>query len=203
MSRQWEMVEREVVYQGFFRLARYHLRHERFGGGWSPTIQREVFERGHAAAVLPYDPERDCVALIEQFRPGGVEAAAGPWLLELVAGIIEPGETPEAVVRREAIEEAGEGCELGRLERISRYHVSPGASTETTALFVAQTDLGGVGGVHGNADENEDIRVRVVDAGEAVAMADDGRITNAMGLIALNWFARHHGRLRAAWGAAS
>lgn len=195
--RDWELAGREVLYEGFFRLARYHLRHERFDGDWSPVIQREMFERGHAAAVLPYDPATDRIALIEQFRPGALESASGPWLFEFVAGIIEEGETPEAVVRREAIEEAG--CTIERLERICRYHVSPGGSTETTALFVGQADLNAVEGVHGNPDEDEDIRVLVVDAAEAIAMADDGRISNAMGLIGLNWFARNHQRLRDEW----
>lgn len=197
----WELTGRDVLYEGFFRLARYHLRHRRFDGDWSPVLQREIFERGHAAAVLPYDPRTDRIALVEQFRPGALEAASGPWLLECVAGIIEPGETPEAVVRREAIEEAD--CTIGALEWICRYHVSPGGSTETTALFVGRADLDGVGGIHGNAAEHEDIRVHVVDAAEAIAMADDGRIANAMGLIGLNWFARHHARLRAQWGAAT
>lgn len=195
--RDWELTEREILYEGFFRLARYHVRHERFDGGWSPVLQREIFERGHAAAVLPYDPATDRVALVEQFRPGALEAPSGPWLFEFVAGIIEAGETPEDVVRREAIEEAG--CTLGRLEWICRYHVSPGGSTETTAVFVGEAALDGVGGVHGNADENEDIQVHIVDANEAIAMADDGRIANAMGLIGLNWFARHHQRLRSQW----
>jgi ADP-ribose pyrophosphatase len=197
MADDWELVDREVLYQGFFRLARYSLRHRRFDGGWSPVIQREIFERGHAAAVLPYDPASDRICLIEQFRPGALEAADGPWLLEFVAGIIESGESAEDVVRREALEEAG--CTIGRLEHVTTYHVSPGGTTETTALFIGEADLSGVGGIHGNADEHEDIRVQVVDAAEAIAMADDGRIANAMGQIGLNWFARHQDRLRTEW----
>lgn len=198
MKRDWELIEREVAYQGFFRLARYRLRHTLFGGGWSAPMTREIFERGHAAAVLPYDAAADRVALIEQFRPGALEAHGGPWLLEFVAGIIEAGESPEAVVRREAIEEAG--CTVGALERVCRYLVSPGGTTETTTLFVGAADLSGVGGVHGLDHENEDILVHVVDADEAIAMADDGRVANAMGQIGLNWLARHRERLRKAWG---
>ena len=198
MATDWELLDREVVYQGFFRLARYRLRHMRFDGQWSPVLQREIFERGHAAAVLPYDPWQDRICVIEQFRPGALEAPNGPWLREFVAGIIEEGEMPEDVVRREAVEEAG--CAIDLLERVCCYHVSPGGTTETTTLFVGRADLSQVGGVHGNPDEAEDIRVEVVDAGEAIAMADDGRIANAMGQIGLHWFARHHARLRAEWG---
>ncbi len=158
-----------------------------------------MFERGHAAAVLPYDPVRDRVVLIEQFRIGAAaaEARGGPWLLELVAGIIEDGESPERVVRREAVEEAG--CELGEIEPVCDYLVSPGGTSEQTCLFVGRVDLGAAGGVHGLDAEHEDIRVHVVDAGEAIAMADDGRIANAAGIIGMFWLARHRERLREAW----
>ncbi|MEX0607573.1 MAG: ADP-ribose diphosphatase [Halofilum sp. (in: g-proteobacteria)] len=197
MSREWELVEREIAYQGYFRLARYSFRHSLFNGGWSPVISREVFERGHAAALLPYDPVRDEVALIEQFRVGALDAPGGPWLLEFIAGIIEPGETAEEVVRREAVEEAG--CTVDLVERICEYLVSPGGTTESTALYIGRADLANVEGVHGLAEENEDIRVQVVGADEAIALADSGRITNAMGLIGLNWFARHRERLHREW----
>ncbi len=197
MADDWELIEREVVYQGFFRLARYHLRHQRFDGGWSAVLRREIFERGHAAAVVPYDPWEDRICVIEQFRPGALDAEGGPWLREFVAGIIEAGEQPEDVVRREAAEEAG--CAIDFLERVCCYLVSPGGTTETTTLFVGRADLARVSGVHGNPDEAEDIRAEVVDAKEAIAMADDGRIANAMGQIGLNWFARHHERLRSEW----
>ena len=197
MNGDWELVARDVVYQGFFRLARYRLRHELFEGGWSGTMEREIFERGHAAAVLPYDPVRDEVALIEQFRPGALEAPGGPWLMEFVAGIIEDGESAEDVVRREAVEEAG--CVVTELEQICEYLVSPGGSTERTTLFVGRADLAEVSGVHGLAHEHEDILVHVMPAEAAIAMADDGRVSNAMGQIGLHWFARNHGRVRDAW----
>ena len=101
-----EILYKTVCYDGFFRMERYRLRHRLFRGGWSRELTRELFARGHAAAVLPYDPLLDAVVLVEQFRIGALEAPGGPWLLEIVAGIIEPGETPEDVVRREAVEEA-------------------------------------------------------------------------------------------------
>lgn len=195
MKRDWKILARETAYQGCFRIDRYRLRHTLFEGGWSEPVTREVFERGHAAAVLPYDPARDQVLLVEQFRVGALaaEVAGGPWLLELVAGIIESGETAEEVVRREAVEEAG--CELGALERVCDYLVSPGGTSERTCLFVGRADLGEAGGVHGLDEENEDIRVHVIDAEEAIAMADDGRVANAAGVIGLYWLARHRERL--------
>jgi len=195
MSDDWQLIDREVAYQGFFRLARYRVRHRRFDGYWSRELTREVFERGHAAAVMPYDAARDRVALVEQFRPGAIEAEGGPWLLELVAGIIEADESAEDVARREAIEEAG--CTLGALERICTYWVSPGGTTETTTLFCGAADLIEGGGLYGLAREDEDIRVHVVTGDEAIAMADDGRVANAMGQIGLHWLARNRARLRA------
>lgn len=199
MEHDWKILGRDTAYQGFFRIDRYRVQHTLFEGGWSEPMTREVFERGHAAAVLPYDPARDQVLLIQQFRIGAVAAAVpgGPWLLELVAGIIEDGESPEAVVWREAVEEAG--CELGELELVCDYLVSPGGTSEQTCLFVGRVDLGAAGGVHGLAEEHEDIRVHVVDAGEAIAMADDGRIANAAGVIGMFWLARHRERLQAQW----
>lgn len=197
MKRDWKILEHDTAYQGFFRIDRYRLQHTLFEGGWSETVTREVFERGHAVAVLPYDPVRDQVLLVEQFRIGALAADApgGPWLLELVAGIIEDGEAPEAVARREALEEAG--CELGELEFVCDYLVSPGGTSERTCLYVGRADLAHAGGVHGLDAEHEDIRVHVIDAGEAIAMADDGRIANAAGVIGLYWLARNRERLRA------
>jgi len=196
MNRDWQILQRDTVYQGHFRIDRYRLRHTLFEGGWSETVQRELFERGHAAAVLPYDPVRDQVVLVEQFRVGALAADApgGPWLLELIAGVIEPGEDPVDVARREAREEAG--CELGEMEHICTYLVSPGGTSEQTSVYLARAELGDIGGIHGLDEENEDIRVHSIDARDAIAMADDGRIANAAGVIGLYWLARNRDRLR-------
>lgn len=193
----WEVINRETVYQGYFRMDRYSVRHRRFAGDWTPTLQREVFERGHAAAVLPYDPQLDRVALVEQFRVGALDAPGSPWLLELVAGIIEPGEAADDVARREAEEEAG--LTLTELAPVCDYLVSPGGTTERTALYVGRAELGAAGGIHGLASENEDIRVHTFTAHEAIELADSGRANNAAAQIALHWFARHRDALRRDW----
>ena len=109
-----EILERERVYDGYFKMDRYRFRHRLFGGGWSGTVQREVFERGHAVAVLPYDPAADRVLLIRQVRLPGLLGSGRPWQVEPVAGIIDPGEAVEEVARREAQEEAGDGCNCYR-----------------------------------------------------------------------------------------
>jgi len=192
-----EQISREVVYDGFFRLDRYRLRHRQFAGGFGPVLTREILERGRVAAVLPVDPERDRVVLIEQFRPGAWAADWEPWLPACVAGVIEPGATQEAMARREALEERG--CTVTDLIPIAAFLTSPGATTETVRMFCGRVDSNGVGGLHGLAEEGEDIRVSVVPIEDAVALLDAGRIVNAKAIIALQWIARHYDALKARW----
>ena len=136
-----EIIEKTTPYDGFVQVGVYRLRHRRFGGGWTEVMSRELCERGNAAAVLPYDPARDAVVLIEQFRVGAHAAGLEPWLIETVAGIVEAGETPEEVVRREAVEEAG--CELAELEPIATVMPSPGGCSELLHLFCGRVDSEG------------------------------------------------------------
>ena len=98
-----EILERSTPFQGYFRIDRYHLRHRTHDGGWTAPMSREIFERGHAVGILLYDPRQDRVGLIEQFRPGALAAGWHPWLIEVVAGIIDDGETPEAVAVRDEL----------------------------------------------------------------------------------------------------
>jgi ADP-ribose pyrophosphatase len=193
-----EILEREPAYQGFFRLDRYRLRHKTHAGGWSKELSREVFERGHCAALLPYDPRRDEVVLLEQFRLPALAAGFEPWLVEIVAGIIDPGETAEEVARRETLEESGR--EAGRLEEIGTYLMSPGGATESITLYCGEIDAAGAGGVHGLAEEGEDIKVFALPADEAFEKLRQGKIVNAIGAIALLWLEINRPRLRTRWG---
>jgi ADP-ribose pyrophosphatase len=197
-DRRVDVVEKTTLLEGFMRVDRYHLRHGRHAGGWTGLIEREVLERGHAAAVLPYDPRRDQVVLIEQFRVGAYAAGLQPWVIETIAGIIEPGESPEEVVRREAIEEAG--CHLGPIEAIGRVILSPGGSSETLFLFCGLADAGTVDGIHGLEEEGEDIATLVLDAETAQEMVRSGEILAANAVIPLQWLLQNRERLRAAWG---
>lgn len=192
-----EIIEQKTVFQGYFRIDRYRLRHKLFAGGWSGEVTREIFERGHAAAVLPYDPVRDTVALVEQFRIGALSAGRNPWMIEVVAGIIDAGETPEDVVRREAIEESG--VTLTALAPMLTFLASPGGTSETCALYCGRADLSQAGGIHGLPEENEDIRVLVVPADEALGMLAEGKVENATAIVALQWLALHRDRLRRDW----
>jgi ADP-ribose pyrophosphatase len=193
----FEIVEKSTAYQGYFRIDRYRFRHRQFAGGWSGEIKREVFERGHAVGVLAYDPARDAVILIEQFRIGAVAGGMPAWQSEVIAGIIDEGETPEAVAHREAREEAG--CTIRDLVRICHYLVSPGGSSETVQLYCGRVDSTGVGGIHGLPEEHEDIRVEVVPFGEARKRLLASRFGNAPTIIALQWLILNRDMLRARW----
>ena len=196
--REVQVLERESVFQGYFRVDRYRLRHSQHAGGMGPELEREVFERGHVAAVLPVDPVRERVVLIEQFRPGAHAAGWDQWLLECVAGVLEPGETPEQLCEREAVEEAG--LTVTALTPIARFLTSPGACSETVALYCGRVDAGGAaGGLHGLDHEGEDILVHEFAVAEAVALLDAGRIVNAKTIIALQWLALNWESLRARW----
>ncbi len=196
-DRAFEVLERDVCYQGYFRLERWRVRFRLFRGGWSRPITREVFERGHAAAVLLYDPDRDRVVLVEQFRAPAVDAPGGPWLIECVAGIIEEGETPEAVVRREVTEETG--STVGDLVPVGEVTLSPGGSSERLVLYCGRIDARDIDGVHGLAEEDEDVRVVNMSLDEALAAVEAGRIHVANAVIPLQWLALNRERLRQAW----
>ena len=186
-SQDCELIEELPGYQGFFKLVRLRLRHKLFAGGWSKEITRELFVRGHAAAVLPYDAVRDEIILVEQFRVGAVFEQGTPWLFEIVAGIVDEGETAEDVVRREAVEEAG--LVLGRLTPISSYYPSPGACSERISLFLGEVDVSLAPTQGGLSNENEDIRVHRVPRLLAMQWLAEGKLDNASTIIALQWLA--------------
>jgi ADP-ribose diphosphatase len=192
-----EVIERSVAFQGFFRIVRYRLRHRLFAGGMGPLLERELFERGDAAVVLPYDPLRREVVLVEQFRLGAIEYDADPWLLEPVAGIIEAGESAPEVARREAGEEAG--LEVLDLVPIGSYYPSPGGSSELCEAFIARVDSRDAGGLFGLADHGEDVKAHVLPLATALAGLEDGRFRVASTLITLQWLALHRAELDARW----
>lgn len=197
LAAQIDVIEKRTVFQGYFRIDAYTLRHGLFEGGWSGEMRREVFERGHAAALLPYDPNRREFVMCEQFRVGAYAAGMAPWQLEVVAGIIEDGEHPDAVVRRETEEEAGRT--VLDLWPVQRYLASPGGTSETVYLYLGRISSAGAGGIFGLPDENEHIRVHVIAEDELKRLMDAGDLTNAATLIMAQWFFLNRERIRAAW----
>lgn len=192
-ERDVRLEQDEPLYQGFFRLHRLTLSHPRFEGG-RVRIQREILDRGDAVCVLLYDPVADAVVMVEQFRAGALGKTGSPWLLELVAGIVESGETAEDVARRESVEEAG--VELGPIFPITGYLPSPGGCDEWIDLVCALVDSRGVGGVHGLEHEGEDIRVHVISATDAFTLVRENRLMNAAAIMGLQWLELNHGRLQ-------
>ncbi|MEL0136885.1 MAG: NUDIX domain-containing protein [Halieaceae bacterium] len=188
---------RETNFSGYFSVETVTLRHRLFAGGWSSSIRRELFQRGDAVGVLPWNPHTDEVVLIEQFRVGAMRGADNPWMLELIAGIVESGESDSSVAHREAEEEAG--CELHRLEPIATFFPSAGACSEQIRLFIGETTGADHGSVKGLAGEHEDILVHQIARSEALAMLSRGEINNGHTLIALQWLALNGERLRANW----
>ena len=192
-----EIIARETLYSGFFSMELYRFRHRLFNGEMSGEIKREIFERGHAAVLLPFDPVRDEVVLVEQIRIAAYDVSESPWLLEMVAGMIEEGESVEDVARREALEEAG--LVVGRTKPVLSYLASPGGTSERLSIMVGEVDATTAEGIHGLADENEDIRVHVVSREQAYQWVEEGLIDNAASVIALQWLQLHHQNLRNEW----
>ncbi|EMH9753990.1 ADP-ribose diphosphatase [Proteus mirabilis] len=192
-----ELISKKTLYKGFFRMNEYRFKHRLFKGGWSAEVKREVFERGHAGVLLAYDPKRDEVVLIEQIRIPAYETSQTPWLLEVIAGMVEEGESPEEVVRREATEEAG--ITIGRCKPIVSYLSSPGGTSERMYVYVGEVDATTATGIHGLACENEDIRVHIVSREQAYQWVEEGIIDNAASVIALQWLQLHHVTLRKDW----
>jgi len=194
-----KIVRKTKAYDGHFKIDVYRFRHRLFRGGWSDVVKREVIDRGSAVALTLYDPDRDAVVLIEQFRLPALIGGGSGWLIEPVAGLIDrPGEDERAVARREALEEAG--IEItGELIPMHRVLASPGALTELVAHYCGRVDSRKAGGIHGLANEGEDIRVLVKPFRDAMRMVADGKIQNAHCLVALYWLAANRARLKRRW----
>jgi ADP-ribose diphosphatase len=198
-----ELLLEEEAYQGFFQINCLSLRHRLFKGGWSAPVRRELFKRNDAVGVLIYDPQLDAVLLVEQFRIGvlgnadAVQRGQSPWIMELVAGIIDTDETPKDVGQRESVEEAG--VDIQQMETIGEYFSSPGGSNEYFYLFAGKADLSHAGGIYGLENEGEDIRAHIIPVEGLWARLGRGEFTNAHTLIAVQWLKLNHQRLRALW----
>ena len=197
MTKKFEIIEKEILYSGFFRMEKYRLKHTMYAGGWSPEISRELFVRGSCVAVLLYDPHADKIILIEQFRAGAIVQPDRAWLVEIVAGAIEEGETATEVAYRESLEEAG--CEIQELLVINEFYTTPGGASERITLFCGKVDSTHIGGIHGLDHEDEDILVRAVDFDEAYQMVENNEIESAIPIIAIQWLALNKQKLKNKW----
>ncbi|MCE0493394.1 ADP-ribose diphosphatase [Vibrio salinus] len=191
-----EILNKETLFSGFFKMIKYRFKHKKFSGDWSDVLEREMFVRTRASAMIPYDPMTDNVVLIEQIRVGALEHPH-PWQLEIVAGIIDKDESPEDVVRREAFEEAG--LDVKRVEKITAYYPSSGGCNEMLDVFVGEVDSSKAGGIHGLDEEGEDIKVHIMSREEAYELVKNGKIENGASIIALQWLELNRNELKDRW----
>ena len=179
-------------YHGFFKINEYQVTHKLFNGAYSDSLSREIFERGDAVVVVPYDPIKDQVVLVEQFRAGALKGDNSPWLLEFVAGMFDDNESPEDVAIREAQEEANLIIEKSALIPVMKFFPSPGGTSECIHLYAAKVDATNVGGIYGLPEEGEDILVHVMARTKALALLAEGKIYNAATVIGLQWLALNY-----------
>lgn len=195
-----EIIEANTGFEHFLRMDVFRFRYRRFSGEWSAERTYDVLRRGQAVAIALYDPDRDEVVLIEQLRLPALLAGASPWQVEVAAGLVDAGETPQMVAVRETREETGLAI-IGEPIPIQRYLPSCGASDESVFLFCARVDATKATGLHGVPEEGEDIRVAVKTLAEIEALLDSGAIENGHTLVALYWLLRHRNHLRQLWAA--
>lgn len=198
-KKAFRILKEDMPFKGFFNVKEYTFEHTLYKGGWSQPIKREVFHRGNCVAVILYDPKLDEVIIIEQFRAGAVllDNQEDAWLLEIVAGAMEEGETAESVCHREALEEAG--CEIQELIKINEFFTSPGGTSELLELFCGKVDASQVGGIHGLDEEDEDILVTSKSFDEVWDLFQAGKIISAIPIIAIQWLYINRETLRERW----
>ncbi|MBN6711648.1 ADP-ribose diphosphatase [Haemophilus haemoglobinophilus] len=194
-----EILNEETLYKGFFQLKRIQFKHKLFAGGMSGVVTRELLYKGAASAVIAYDPHLDKVILVEQVRIGAYDPklASSPWLLELIAGMVEEGEKPEEVALRESQEEAG--VEVCNLQHALSVWDSPGGVIERIHLFAGQVDSTKAQGIHGLAEESEDIQVHVVSREVAYQWVCEGKIDNSIAVMGLQWLQLNYQILQQQW----
>ncbi len=195
-AQDLHILSEETVYQGHFQLKKIVFRHKLFSGEMSGEVVRELLVKGAASAVIAYDPVRDNVVLVEQVRIGAYEPNSphSPWLVELIAGMVDEGEAPQEVAVRESQEEAG--LTIQHLEHALSVWDSPGGAFERLHLFLGLVDSAQVGGVYGLPEENEDILVHVVSREQAYQWVEQGKIDNVIAVIGLQWLQLNYQKYR-------
>jgi ADP-ribose pyrophosphatase len=196
MKKEFEIIKKDVMYDGFYQMEKYTVKHTLYKGSWSGEFTRELFRRTNCVAVLLYDPIADKVVLIEQFRIGAGITVNNEraWLIEIVGGSIDEGETPEQVAYRETKEESG--CDILELKLINCFYTTPGGSSELISLYYGKVDSTQVGGVYGLDHEDEDILVFSLPFEEAYRMLEEGIIESGIAIVAIQWLALNRHKIR-------
>jgi ADP-ribose pyrophosphatase len=190
MNYEVRLVSSERAYDGFFHLDRMTYAHSLYAGGMSPTITRELFQRGEAVVVLLYDLEAEKLLLVEQCRAGALAHYQDQqaWLLEPVAGMIDPQETALDAAVREVLEEAGVALQPELFQFIGQFFPSPGGSSEILHLFAVPVDIDSLPAFAGNQHEVEDIKLVTLDFVQAKQALEQAHFNVASTWIAVQWF---------------
>ena len=186
MSSKFKILDRKKIHDGFFKMNEVTLKCKKYDGNWSNEIKREIFGGAKVSAILPYDPKNRKIVLIQQFRAGTIFKDSENYLDEIVAGIIDPGETPEDTAKRECLEETG--CEVSNLRSIQGYFPAPGSSESFYNLFLGEVIAPDKEIIRGLKIENEDILVKSYSFDEVRTKMKKKEILNGITLIALQWF---------------
>ena len=186
MNSNFKIISKKNLYKGFFKMNEVTLKYKKYNGKWSKDLKRELFGGAQVSAVLPYDPVKNEIILIQQFRPGTISRNLNNYLIEIVAGMIDPGEKPETAAKRECLEETG--CEVKKIIPIQGYFPAPGSSESFYHLFLAEIETFKGTRVMGLESENEDILVKSFKVEEVREKMKNGEILNGVALIALQWF---------------
>ena len=186
MNSNFKVTNKKNLYDGFFKMNEISLKYKKYDGNWSNEIKRELFGGAQVSAVLPYDPIKKKIVLIQQFRPGTISKNTNNYLNEIVAGIIDPGESPEIAAKRECLEETG--YKIKKLTPIQGYFPAPGSSESFYHLFLGEVDSKNGKKIMGLYKENEDILVKSFDINQVKKMLQEGKFVNGLTLIAIQWF---------------
>ena len=186
MNSNFKVTNKKNLYDGFFKMNEVSLKYKKYDGSWSNEIKRELFGGAQVSAVLPYDPIKKEIVLIQQFRPGTISRNTNNYLKEIVAGIIDPGESPEIAAKRECLEETG--YKIKKLTSIQGYYPAPGSSESFYHLFLGEVECKNEKKIMGLDTENEDILVESFNINQVKKMMQNGELINGLSLIAIQWF---------------
>ena len=186
MNSNFKVTNKKNLYDGFFKMNEVSLKYKKYDGSWSNEIKRELFSGAQVSAVLPYDPIKKEIVLIQQFRPGTISRNTNNYLKEIVAGIIDPSESPEIAAKRECLEETG--YKIKKLTSIQGYYPAPGSSESFYHLFLGEVDSKNEKKIMGLDTENEDILVESYNISQVKKMMQNGELINGLSLIAIQWF---------------
>ncbi len=186
MKLKYKIINKKNLYSGFFNVNKYQFIHKKHNGDWSGTVEREIFSGAHVSTLLPYDPIKKEIILIQQFRAGVLSRYDKDYLYEIVAGIIDKGEKPEETAMRECFEETG--CEVKKILPIQTYFPAPGSSESYYHLYLGEINSFNGNRITGLESENEDILVKSYKVNDVRNMLKKKKIMNGLTLIALQWF---------------